>query len=72
MALKALHIVVRKGQAEEVINSTDDPFQWFPELERMFTHNFKMKNLEFDLDLDEMEGMDKDIVRITFRIEKLA
>lgn len=68
---KALQIIVRKGQAEEVTNVTDNPFQWFPELENIFD-NFKIKKLEFDLDLDKMEGMDSDIARMTYRIIKIG
>ena len=47
--LKCFHIIRKKGKREEIIDSTDKPFDWFPELRTMF-HRFNVKEMRFDLD----------------------
>ena len=45
---------------KKLIQTTDMPFSWFPELENLFRH-FNIKNLEFEIDNKQ----------IVFLIEKI-
>lgn len=66
MKYKGFTINVRVGQAREVVATTDTPFQWFPELEKLF-ENFNIKELEFEVVTHE-EG----IARKFFKIIKVG
>ena len=55
-----------KGQQKHIVDQTFDPFDWFPELNKVFK-NFNIKNLEFEPDL---ELIDKDIARVIFKIKR--
>lgn len=62
---KGFLMVVRKGQAMEIIKSTNNPFEWFPELKIMFD-NLDVKNMVIDLETDN-----PDLERKIFTIKKL-
>lgn len=59
---KGFLILVREGQAREVVASTDNPFSWFPELKLMFEH-FKCKEMEFEIETTK-QGIQKKIFKI--------
>ena len=50
--MKAFKIIVKKGEAEKVKESTNSPLEWFPELDRLF-ENFQIKKIEIELETDE-------------------
>lgn len=63
---KGFTIEVKIGQARDVTATTDEPFKWFPELEKLF-ENFNIKELEFEIETNE-EG----IARKFFKIVKVG
>ena len=72
---KITHFITRNN-VKEVVNESDKPFDWFPELEKFCTHNFNVKELVFNLDLDKMDddytiSIDENIQEISFKIEKV-
>jgi len=68
---KAVHTVT-ENNLESVVNETDRPWDWFPELEKFCTDNFHVKELVFDLDLDKQKGLRDSVQRISFKIKKVS
>ena len=61
MEFKGFEIIVRDGK-KTVLNETNRPFHWFPEIESTFNH-FNMKSMEFEID-----NFDEDVDRRLFKI----
>ena len=70
MKFKAYHMVT-ENNLESVINETDRPWDWFPELEKFCTSNFFVDTLVFDLDLSKQKGLRETVQRISFKIKKI-
>lgn len=67
---KAIHTVT-ENNLESVVNETERPWDWFPELEKFCTSNFFIGKMVFDLDLSKQEGLRETVQRISFKIEKI-
>ena len=61
MDYKGFEIIVKDGK-KRILNETNRPFNWFPELETAF-NNFNMKSMEFEID-----NFDEDVDRRLFKI----
>jgi len=71
LKFKAIHIVT-ENNVENIVNETERPWDWFPELEKFCTDEFQVKELVLDLDLDVIKNLRDSIQRISFKIEKLS
>lgn len=67
---KAYHIV-QENNVESVVNETENPWSWFPELEKFCNSNFFVNELIFDIDLEKQEGLRDSVQRISFKIKKV-